>query len=83
MALKWRDKKDVHILSMKHSDVNLINTGKRRKNEGGNSKNIIKLASMLEYNKGMGDVDKQDQLLTCFPFMRKCVKGYKKIIFFI
>ncbi|XP_014487785.1 PREDICTED: piggyBac transposable element-derived protein 4-like isoform X3 [Dinoponera quadriceps] len=53
LALKWRDKKDVHILSTKHSNADLINTGKRRKNKGGDSENIIKPASVLEYNKDM------------------------------
>ncbi|XP_043501587.1 piggyBac transposable element-derived protein 4-like [Polistes fuscatus] len=53
LTLKWRDKKDVHILSTKHSSANLINTSKRRKNEGGDCENIIKPASVLEYNKDM------------------------------
>ena len=31
----------------------------------------------------MGGVDKQDQLLACFPVMRKCMKGYKKMTFYL
>ena len=79
--MKWREKKDVHIFSMKHSNADLINISKRKKNEGGDSKNIIKLASVLEYNKGAGGIDKQDQLPAYFPVMRKCVKGYKEMFF--
>lgn len=31
----------------------------------------------------MGGVDRQDQLLACFPVMRKFLKGYRKIIFYM
>lgn len=31
----------------------------------------------------MGGVDKHDQQLACFPVMRKCVKGYKKMFFYL
>lgn len=31
----------------------------------------------------MGGVDRQDQVLACFPLMRKFMKGYRKIFFYM
>lgn len=38
---------------------------------------------IIEYNKGMIGVDRQDQMLACFPLMRKCLKGYRKMFFYL
>lgn len=82
LALRWKDKKDVYMLSTKHSNIDLVETGKRKKKDDDFDK-IIKPSCVIEYNTGMGGVDKQDQLLACFPVMRKCVKGYKKMAFYL
>lgn len=65
-----------------YSNVNFVDNGKKRKIKDGVIKNIIKPSCVIDYNKGMG-VDKQDQLLSCFPLMRRCVKRYKKIFFYL
>lgn len=83
LALKWKDRKDVYMLSTKHANVGMVDTGKRRKLKDGNFENIIKPSCIVDYNKGMGGVDKHDQMLACFPVMRKCVKGYKKMAFYL
>ena len=31
----------------------------------------------------MGGVDKHDQLLSCFPIMKKCIKRCKKMFFYL
>ncbi|KAF7380308.1 hypothetical protein HZH66_014663 [Vespula vulgaris] len=54
-----------------YSNVNFVDNGKKRKIKDGVIKNIIKPSCVIDYNKGMG-VDKQDQLLSCFPLMRRC-----------
>ncbi|KAL2723593.1 piggyBac transposable element-derived protein 4-like [Vespula maculifrons] len=73
------------LLKMKKGEVKTIScrdNGKKRKIKDGVIKNIIKPSCVIDYNKGMG-VDKQDQLLSCFPLMRRCVKRYKKIFFYL
>jgi len=83
LSLRWHDKKDVYILSTKHSKAEMVDTGKPRRKKGGEAETVLKPTCVLEYNRGMGGVDKQDQSLACFPLMRKCTKGYKKIFFYM
>jgi len=37
---------------------------------------------ILKYNKGMGGIDRQDQMLACFPIMR-VIKEYRKLFFYM
>lgn len=50
-----------------------------------NNSNIInsKQKCVIEYNKGMIGIDRQNQMLACFPTMRKYMKGYWKIFFYL
>ena len=54
LCLRWRDKKNVYILSTKHSNVNMINTEKKRYKKDGGVENVVKPECVNEYNKGMG-----------------------------
>jgi hypothetical protein len=36
----------------------------------------MKLKCILGYNKDMDEIDHQEQLLTCFPIMKKILEGY-------
>lgn len=85
LALKWIDRKDVYMLSTKHSNAQMVDTGKKRIQKGGkrDEKNTMKPQCVIEYNQGMGGVDRQDQRLACFPVMRKFLKGYRKIFFYM
>ncbi|XP_043494109.1 piggyBac transposable element-derived protein 4-like [Polistes fuscatus] len=69
LAIKWKDKRDVFILSTKHTTVEMTEQIKKQHNPTWKPKCII------EYNKGMVGVDRQDQMLAYFPLMRKCMKG--------
>ena len=82
LALRWHDKKDVYVISTKHSGAEMVDTGKIRRKRG-EEETVLKPTCVLEYNRGMGGVDKQDQRLACFPVMRKCLKGYRKIFFYM
>lgn len=82
LALKWKDKKYIYMLSTKHSKIDLVDTGKQKK-KGASYENILNPSCVIEYNTGMDGVDKHDQLLACFPVMRICVKGYKTIAFYL
>lgn len=43
-----------------------------------NTDKLSKIKPVItEYNKGMNEIDLQDQILACFPVMRKYMKGYR------
>lgn len=44
---------------------------------------VIKPKSVTDYNKGMLGVDVQDQFLSSHTIMRRCVKSYKKLFFYL
>ncbi|KAG8238002.1 hypothetical protein J437_LFUL017791 [Ladona fulva] len=78
VAFKWRDKKDVHLLSTYHKDLEMKKTGKlsfKTKEE------IVKPKVVIDYNVQMNTVDRQDQQLASFPIMRRYAKGYRKVFF--
>ena len=78
MALIWRDKKEVKMLSTKHTSEMVV-TGKRDRE--GNL--ITKPACVVAYNKGMGGVDRSDQISATCRSVRKHTKWYKKLFFYI
>ncbi|KAG8238821.1 hypothetical protein J437_LFUL010535 [Ladona fulva] len=89
MALK---KDEVHTLSSRclyphaqhkafMSQSIMKETGKKRRRKDGSKESVSKPACVIDYNRGMGGVHKQDQQLACFPVMRKFMKQYKKIFF--
>ncbi|KAG8239833.1 hypothetical protein J437_LFUL011459 [Ladona fulva] len=51
-------------------------TGKKRRRNEGSEESVSK--PVIDYNRGMGGVDRQDQQLACFPVMRKFMKGNVK-----
>ncbi|CAK9827788.1 PiggyBac transposable element-derived protein 4 [Anthophora retusa] len=61
----------------------MVDTGKIKRKKGGAEENVSKASCVVEYNRGIGGVDRQDQFLACFPLTRRCVKGYKKMFFYI
>lgn len=42
-------------------------------------KKTLKPNCAIKYNKRMGEIDLQDQILVCFPIMKKFLKGYRKL----
>ena len=48
-----------------------------------NGKDIIKPQCVLSYNKRMGGVDKSDQRASAYQCVKKCVKWYKKLFFYV
>lgn len=77
-AIKWKDKKDVVILTTMH-DLNFGETGKRNRYTGQKS---LKSTAVINYNQYMGGIDVGDQMLSKFHTMRRCKKAYKKIFFY-
>ena len=77
MALKWRDKRDVLVLSTKHTPAMQVVSVRA---SGGRTEKF-KPVAIEDYNKNMAGVDKSDQLLQYYSFRRKTVKWWKKVFF--
>ena len=77
LVLKWRDRRDVLVLSTKHTpamqDVLVRVPGGRVAKS--------KPMAVQEYNDYMSGVDKSDQLLQYYSMNRKTVKWWKKLFF--
>lgn len=77
LALKWRDKRDVCMLSTFHKNE-VKDTGKIDRNT---QAPIKKPACVLDYNINMGAVDRSDMMLSSIECLRKTLKWYKKLFF--
>jgi len=77
LALKWHDKRDVHILSTVHTNV-IIATHKTHHRTG---ELIRKPKCIVEYTKNMGAVDKSDMQISLANCTRKTRKWYKNYFF--
>ncbi|CAI9590647.1 unnamed protein product [Staurois parvus] len=70
MAMRWRDKKDVCLMSTVHNlSTGMVHTR--------GAKDVLKPQLVIDYNNTMGGVDRADQAMTFYPAMRK---QQKKII---
>jgi hypothetical protein len=72
MVGKWKDKRDVLYISNEYSNEMIEFTDKRGCDRE-------KPKPVLEYNKHMGGVDRQDQLNSYYPCERKMLRWYKKL----
>eukprot|EP00063_Salmo_salar_P058241 XP_014033076.1 PREDICTED: piggyBac transposable element-derived protein 4-like [Salmo salar] len=77
LAVKWHDKRDVHVLSTVHT-ATMLATGKVDHLTG---ELKIKPDCVLHYNVKMGAVDKADMINSFVECTRKSTKWYKKIFF--
>jgi hypothetical protein len=77
MALAWKDKKDVTMLTTVHKNV-FKPTGKVNYVT---KIPISKPESIVDYNKNMGAVDQSDMMLSSVNSSRKTLKWYKKLFF--
>lgn len=75
--MKWRDKKDVWMLSSVHA-ATLIEIEKRDYRTGLKKK---KPSCLADYNCNMGAVDRVDMILHSLNSVRKTLKWYKKFFF--
>lgn len=77
LALKGKNKRDVYIISTKHETTEITEQRESQFNF------TLKPKCVYDYNKEMIGIDRYDQMLACFPIMRKYMKGYKKIFFYV
>lgn len=73
VVLKWKDKRDVMMLSTKHDDTSATCMRK--------GKEIVKPQVVVDYNKGKSYIDLSDQMAAYAPFLRRTTKWYKRLLF--
>lgn len=73
---KWKDKREVHFLSTKHT-LEMSETG--RCNQKGEV--IMKPLAIQDYNKGKQGVDLSDQMSSYCTPLRKTIRWYHKVVF--
>lgn len=69
-VLRWKGKRDVLVLSIKHS-TRFVSITK-------NNRTTMKPAIVIDYNKAKGAVDLADQMAAYQSQLRKSLKWYKK-----
>jgi len=72
VVLKWKDKRDVLMLSTKHSDIMIETINKR-------GQTTKKPEIVIDYNKGKALVDICDQRSSYHSPLRKSMKWYRKV----
>lgn len=75
LALKWMDKRDVTMLSTKHSPTFTLSENYDRTT----GEVIVIPTCIVDYNKYMGGVDRSDQLAKYYTITRKTMKWWKKL----
>ncbi|XP_068090030.1 piggyBac transposable element-derived protein 4-like [Hyperolius riggenbachi] len=75
LALKYRDKRDVLLLTNIHSEATTSVTSRRQE--------VTKPVAIAEYNKHMGGVDLADQMLAPYRIDRKRRAWYKKVSIYL
>jgi hypothetical protein len=76
LAINFMDKKSVSFLTTAHAPV-LEMLGKVNRN----GEPIVKPQCVVDYNKSMGGVDKNDQMSKYYTVTRKCSKWWRKVYF--
>lgn len=86
LAIKWHDKRDVHMLTT----INKDGLGPTKKKDHHTNATIEKPLAVIDYNANMGGVDKSDMQIWSNPqnvsihfvdCSRKTKKWYKKVFF--
>uniref|UniRef100_A0A1X7T5H4 PiggyBac transposable element-derived protein domain-containing protein n=2 Tax=Amphimedon queenslandica TaxID=400682 RepID=A0A1X7T5H4_AMPQE len=73
LCLKWKDKRDVCMLSTFHDD-SIIDKNRRRKGVAG-METIRKPKVVEEYNQSMNDVDRPDQMVLYYGYSHRYIKS--------
>lgn len=73
LVVRWKDKRDVYVLSTIHRPV------MRKKRSRTETKR--KPTAVIDYTANMGGVDHSDQMVAYHPMHRKSLKWWKKLTF--
>ena len=77
LALRWRDKRDITLLSTIHPGQ-MLDSGKT---DPVTRERVMKPDVVIDYTKNMRLVDKSDMQIASVDCMRRSIKWYKKLFF--
>jgi hypothetical protein len=80
-AIKWKDKRSVHMISNYH-DPEIV-TEVKRKEKNGSTTQVPCPSAVVDYNRNMNYVDKYDQLLSSYKIDRRSKKWWHRIFFYL
>jgi hypothetical protein len=69
-CLKWKDKRDVHMLSTFHS-AEMVQVNRRNRKSDNGIEVVQKPAIIDDYNRHMGGVDRSDQMVLYYGFSHR------------
>lgn len=75
VVLKFKDKRDILLLSTRHN-LNILDTGKKNRQK----ESILKPEVILYYNAGKAGIDLSDQLASYSTPVRKSIRWYHKVM---
>lgn len=83
LAVKWKYKKDIYLLSTKHNKIEMIKIDKKKWKNNNPNKTVTKPKVVLDYNDSTGGIYLQD-IVTYLLFqwwenMLKVIKKYFSI----
>ena len=81
LCLKWKDKRDVLLLSTIHDDVAMVDILRRSRTVAGGVERIQKPKVIDDYNQHMGGVDQSDQLVMYYGYAHRQTKWWKRVLF--
>jgi len=83
VVLKWRDTRDVRILSTKHAPIMVPSTKKNRSirtvSPSQQTPATLKPLAVVEYNARKCGIDYSDQIVSYATTIRKGIKWYRKL----
>jgi len=80
-GMKFRDKKDIFMLTTQHTES--MADAPRSRGRPSTADVRQKPECIIDYNRNMGAVDRQDQLLEPYSAARKRMKWYRKLAFYL
>ena len=81
LCLKWKDKRDVLLLSTIHDDDSMVEIQRRSRSVAGGIETIHKPKVIDDYNQHMGGVDQSDQLVLYYGYAHRQAKWWKRVFF--
>jgi hypothetical protein len=82
MVLAWQDNRTVRVLSTLH-DATTEPILVRKKGGRGEMEEVQKPKAVIDYNKFMSGVDRIDQMISYYPTVRKTLKWFKKLFWWL
>lgn len=80
-AIKWKDKRTVHMITNYHDPESVSEV--KRKEKNGNTTQVPCPDAVIDYNQNMNYVDKFDQLLSSYKIDRRSRKWWHRIFFYL